>query len=409
MKQLKTLLLTAVMAALLATGASAAETVKAFSDVPESHWAHSAIMTMVQGGLFNGTTEPVNGVGTFEPDAPMTRAQFVTVLTRLLYAQRIEPAVNPGKWWQANYETALKTGLLHDAELDGGALDLPMQRQEAAMVLVRAAQAKGFPQRLAPVEVIADYESVAESYRAYVRTCFALGILQGVDAQGSFQPEGQLTRAQAATVIYRLVDGASRRPLPEHETEFVNTAGVPVGENLTTIAGQLVETESERPERKTNKLNMAQKKLNSFLEEVYGLQFFESGIAADEETEGVLARLIRHEEDGRLGLEVFGWRGDYNTTPEQSMMLNVVLEAMVYLSGDAEVGYALWSWKDSANVNGMSNSASFGLEDLEEQTAQEEQGESTEDRGSFCITMNGVEIEMVNTDDRATQYYFGNV
>lgn len=400
MKQLKTLLLTAVMAVLLATAASAAGPVKSFSDVPETHWAHSAIMPMVQGGLFNGTTEPVDGVGTFEPDAPMTRAQFVTVLTRLLYAQRIAPAVNEGKWWQANYETALATGLLKAEELDGGALDQPMQRQEAAMVLVRAAQAKGFPQRLAAVEAIADYESVAEGYREYVRICFALGILQGVDAQGSFQPEGTLTRAQAATVIFRLVDGGSRRNLPESETEFVNTAGVPVGENLTTIAGQLVETEAKRPLRKTNKLTMVEKKLNPFLQEVYGLQFFDGGIAADEEAEGVLARLIRHEEDDRLGLEVFQWRGDYNATEEHSRLLNVVLEAMVYLSGDAEVGYALWSWKDAANVNGMANSADFGFETLEG---------SGEERGISHITMNGVEIEVVNTDANATQYYFEKV
>jgi hypothetical protein len=81
-------------------------------------------------------------------------------------------------------------------------------------------------------------------------------------------------------------------------------------------------------------------------------------------------------------------------------MLNVALEAMAYLSGDAEVGYALWCWKDSANVNGMSNSAAFGFETLED---------SGEERGISHITMNGVEIEMVNTDDRATQYYFKEV
>jgi hypothetical protein len=48
----------------------------------------------------------------------------------------------------------------------------------------------------------------------------------------------------------------------------------------------------------------------------------------------------------------------------------------------------------------MSNSAAFGFETLED---------SGEERGISHITMNGVEIEMVNTDDRATQYYFKEV
>lgn len=395
MKHLKTLVLTAVMTALLATGACAAETVNSFSDVPETHWAHSAIMTMVRGGLFNGTTAPVNGVGTFEPDAPMTRAQFVTVLTRLLYADRITTPVNEGSWWQANYETALNAMLLYPGELDGGALDQPMQRQEAAMVLVRSAWAKGFPTRLAKVEAIADYDTVAESYREYVRICFALGLLQGVDAQGSFQPQGTLTRAQAATVIFRLVDGASRKPLPDEETEFVNNGGTPRGENLNTIAGQLVVTEKDRPKLKSKQLETVRKNLNKYLKEVYDYQYFEDGIAADEESEPGVAKLIRHEEDKRLGLEVTIWRGDYNSKPEESQMLNLILEAMVYLSGDEEVGYALWCLKDAANVNGMANSNNFGFTDIE----------VYEDRGGI-MSMNGVVVEVVNPFEDVTRYYF---
>lgn len=399
MKQIKIIMLTALTAVLLATGASAAETVKSFSDVPETHWAHSAIMTMVKGGLFNGTTPPVDGVGTFEPDAPMTRAQFITVLTRLLYADRITAPVNEGSWWQANYETALSAMLLYPGELDGGALDQPMQRQEAAMVLVRSAWAKGFPTRLAKTEAIADYETVAAEYQEYVRICFALGLLQGVDAQGSFQPQGTLTRAQAATVIFRLVDDASRRALPESETEFVNTAGVPRGENLSTIAGQLVKTETERPELKSKKLDTARKNLNKYLKEVYDYQFFAEGIAKEEKSEAGVAKLIQHK-DKRLGLEVTIWRGDYNSTPEESQMLNLVLEAMAYLSGDAEVGYALWSWKDSVNIHSGADSGWFGFEVVSQNVDENR-------RGVVAITMNGTVVEVDNSDAAVTRYYFG--
>lgn len=399
MKQIKIIVLTALTAVLLATGASAAETVKSFSDVPETHWAHSAIMTMVKGGLFNGTTPPVDGVGTFEPDAPMTRAQFVTVLTRLLYSDRIMAATIGAPWWQVYFETAWAATLLYPGELDNSTLDQPMQRQEAAMVLVRAAMAKGFPTRLAKVEAIADYDTVGASYQEYVRICFALGILQGVDAQGSFQPQGTLTRAQAATVIFRLVDGASRKTLPESETEFVNTAGVPQGENVPTIAGQLMVTDDERPVLKTKSLASARKKLNKYLEKIYAYQFFEDGIAMDEESEAGVAKLIQHQ-DKRLGLEVTVWRGDYNSTPEESQMLNLVLEAMAYLSGDAEVGYALWSWKDSVNIHSGADSGWFGFEAVSQEVDENR-------RGIVTITMNGIAVEVDNSDAAVTRYYFG--
>ncbi|MBQ8389689.1 MAG: S-layer homology domain-containing protein [Oscillibacter sp.] len=393
MKHLRTMLLTVAVMALLATGASAAS-VTSFSDVPETHWAHSAIMTMVQGGLFNGKTEPVNGVGTFAPDAPMTRAEFVTVLTRLLYAQRITGTVTGEKWWQENYDVALAAGLLAPGELENGALDAPMQRQEAAMVLVRASAAKGFPQRLAKEEAIADYEMVGDAYKEYVRTCFALGLLQGVDAQGSFQPSGTLTRAQAATVIYRLVDSASRSPLADSDTEFVNTAGAARGEDLPTIAGVLAQTETERPELKTKKLATARKNLNKYLKKVYDYQFYEDGIALSGDGPAAYAKFIQHE-DKRLGLEITNWRADYNSTPEVNQQLNLILEAMVYLSGDAEVGYALWNWKDAANVNGFANSDHFGFTDI---TAHEESG--------GIVTMHGIVVEVDNSTTNVTRYYF---
>lgn len=263
------------------------------------------------------------------------------------------------------------------------------------MVLVRASAAKGFPLRLAKTEAIADYGAVNEAYQEYVRACFALGLLQGVDAQGSFQPSGTLTRAQAATVIYRLVDSGSRKPLADGETEFVNTAGAARGEDLPTIAGVLVETEAERPEVKTTKPATARKNLNKYLKEVYDYQYFEDGIASGEDAEPGYAKFIRHEEDKRLGLEITSWRGDYNSSPEVNQQLNLILEAMVYLSGDAEVGYALWNWKDAANVNGFANSDHFGFTDI---TAYGESG--------GIVTMKGVVIEVDNSTANVTRYYF---
>ena len=205
------------------TVASKQATLKSFKDVAADHWAHDAIMKMVDMGMFAGTTTPdANGVGTFSPDSTMTRAQFITVVTRYLYADEIESVSeylqNQGgesKWYTANYIVAVNNGLLTKNELGGiDGMVNPMTRQEMAMVLVRACDAKGEAQgSTVSSSRIPDYNEIGTAYRSYVKVAYTKGLIAGTNSQGTFNPKGTLTRAQAATVLYRLVDESSRNPI----------------------------------------------------------------------------------------------------------------------------------------------------------------------------------------------------
>ena len=118
-----------------------------FVDVPSNNWAYKPIMNMVNKGIIAGTTTPVNGVGTFSPDTPMTRAQFITVVTRYLYPNDLKTVkVAPGSaWYAGNYDVAVDKGLIYEHEFssDGAIMNQSMTRQEMAMVLVRAMDALG--------------------------------------------------------------------------------------------------------------------------------------------------------------------------------------------------------------------------------------------------------------------------
>ena len=48
--------------------ANETQKVISFSDVPTTHWGYETIMDMTEYGIFKGTTDPVNGVGTFSPE-----------------------------------------------------------------------------------------------------------------------------------------------------------------------------------------------------------------------------------------------------------------------------------------------------------------------------------------------------
>lgn len=206
-----------------------AESVVSFSDVTENHWAYSAIMNMTERGMFKGTSEAVDGVTAFSPDKTMLRSEFIAVLTRYLYSNELG-LMNPsnGQWYANNYIVALKYGLLTSDELDGGELEKPCTRQEMAMLLVRAAYTGNgeVAENIIPSAKIFDYDKIAEEYKSYVLQSYTLGLLVGVDEKGTFNPEGILNRAQAATAIYRLIDTSTRVVYDRKQISFTCENGI---------------------------------------------------------------------------------------------------------------------------------------------------------------------------------------
>lgn len=182
-----------------------------FSDVPDSYWGYDAIMAMTQIGLLGGTTTPVDGVGTFEPEANMTRAAFIVILTRRLYADELDAMPEGKNWYDNNYQLGVSHGLVVTSEFNWNGLNDTMTRQEMAAILVRAAEQLGEDTNVTISESeIPDYDSVGSQYREYVVTAYGMGLIAGVDSVGSFNPKGTLSRAQAATVIYRLLEPDTR-------------------------------------------------------------------------------------------------------------------------------------------------------------------------------------------------------
>lgn len=202
-----------------------------FTDVPSSHWAYKPIMNMVNKGIIAGTTTPVNGVGTFSPDTPMTRAQFITVVTRYLYSDEIskQNTRQGDPWYQANYNVAINEGLIKKAEFANKPeiMNQAMTRQEMAMVLVRAMGELGedTTDKISKNR-IPDFNEVGGHYKDYVRVAYKEGLIAGTDKAGTFNPKGTLTRAQAATVLNRLIDPSSRTPASDVVVDTGDTSTV---------------------------------------------------------------------------------------------------------------------------------------------------------------------------------------
>ncbi len=185
---------------------------KSFSDVATGRWSHGAIMEMVKLGMFNGTKDPdMYGISEFSPEGTMSKAQFITVMTRYLYADELS-AMGSGKTWFSNaYELAVKKGLISESEFDYAKLEKPMTREEMALIAVRTAEKQGEKAgTLVDTSTLKDYSSIGSYYKYYALKAFSMGLITGYGDVGTFAPDKTLTREQGAMVAYRLVNKDAR-------------------------------------------------------------------------------------------------------------------------------------------------------------------------------------------------------
>ena len=200
-----------------------------FTDVKQGDWYYSQVMAMTEKGLFKG-----KGNNLFCPDDTMTRAEFITVVVRALYPNADISSDTGEKWWQGAYEVALEKGILEDDEfitynsaenelifysgtnlstdnnipLHTIELDVAMQRQEMALISVRALNTMGETD-IKEYEYIPDIHKASIIYRDDVSKAYGAGIIVG-DETGKFNPKNTLTRAEASTVLYRIIEKSAR-------------------------------------------------------------------------------------------------------------------------------------------------------------------------------------------------------
>lgn len=211
-KKLAALLLTAVMGAGL-TGTSLAAEAPKFADV-SGHWAEAEITRVVELGLIDGKS-----AGAFAPDENMTRAVLVQALYRLVGS----PAVSQANAFtdvrdDAAYKNAViwasGKGIVGGKNAAGTVFDPDgnVKRQEMAKILdLFAAQAVGKVELMSRIDVFsgyADASDVAGWARPYMNWAVASGFITGASG-GRLDPDGTVTRAQAAVILCRYMDDVS--------------------------------------------------------------------------------------------------------------------------------------------------------------------------------------------------------
>ena len=181
------------------------------------HWAAKNITTAVGRGWVTGYPDH-----SFKPNATLTRADFVTLLSRMsgedlsAYETSSFPDVAKSAYYQKSVSWAV------DAKIVNGFPDgtfKPTQnvtREQMAHIMRLYLIHKGLDVSAIDPEIdgkISDLSSIGEWAQDDVRFCYGAGLLQG---RGSaFDPAGNATRAEAATVLLRLYDYVEANSLPD--------------------------------------------------------------------------------------------------------------------------------------------------------------------------------------------------
>lgn len=163
------------------------------------HWAETSLRGGYDDGYINGFEDM-----TMRPDDPITDAQIVTLLCRVLGADRgsgDEFQLPGNTWYKSSAEYAAYLGFL---DAGSGIYDLPMTRADALTMFGRAFCLTGAQPDDAALDGFYDTSWLTGEQRDAVSRLVSMGLVEGFD--GYLRGEEYITRAEFITLLYRVLD-----------------------------------------------------------------------------------------------------------------------------------------------------------------------------------------------------------
>lgn len=193
------------------------------SDI-KGHWGEQSIQQAIEAGYVDGYED-----GTFRPDRDITRAEYVTMVTKAMGLDPLNKD-SDNQWYDPYISAVVNAGYHRYSDFNNGTWDTPISRLEMARIAVRAANEE--------LQSAENQSSDEELMFLATKT----GLITGM-ADGQLGKEETATRAQSVTIIQRILDlkegkelEVDKRAASYAEVEWRNT-------NMESILGVLPEGE----------------------------------------------------------------------------------------------------------------------------------------------------------------------
>ena len=155
-------------------------------------------------GVINGYND-----GTFRGDNTITRAEFVTLIVRAFDLKTAKgyrsPFTDVNGWAKEYIDAAASCGIVNGMTATTFAPDEPITREQMMTIIYRVQlYCKLTLPKLDKVPTFKDQSKTSVWARPAVNALISTGLICG-DETNSLRPQGKTTRAECATVLYRLL------------------------------------------------------------------------------------------------------------------------------------------------------------------------------------------------------------
>lgn len=170
----------------------------------QNHWAKADIDLMSAAGIVNGRGDML-----FDPDEPITRAEFAAFLIRAfslapLYYSGTFKDVSSRDWYAGVVETVTKYDIARGYEENMFLPMLPITREEMTVMTVRALNLAGIIPDGGADAQFSDGDKISSWAKNSVNFAFEKKLING-DQNMYFHPADSATRAEAVAVIKRMI------------------------------------------------------------------------------------------------------------------------------------------------------------------------------------------------------------
>ncbi|MBR3869943.1 MAG: S-layer homology domain-containing protein [Clostridia bacterium] len=175
-----------------------------FTDVASEHWAMPSIKACYEYALMYGSSNTK-----FNPSGELTVAEA------LVMADRVHSIYNTGEtavfsgtpWYKPYVDYAVNKGIVSASDFSD--VTLKITRAQMAYVFYNALPEKEFT-AINSIKNVPDVDG-EHKFHTEIKALYNAGILTGSDAFGTFYPDKNITRAEAAAIISRVVDVKLRK------------------------------------------------------------------------------------------------------------------------------------------------------------------------------------------------------
>ena len=180
-----------------------------FSDVNGNHWAANYISVLEKEGIVSGYAD-----GRFYPSNTVKREEFVkmVVLASGMYTAGQNcnyDDVREEEWYFTYIASASQSGIVNGIGNGVFGIGNNITREDVSVIVNRILLSKNVTPANPGFLKFTDNAQISDYAKESIKNLSALGILSGFE-DGSFKPKANLTRAEAAKIIFMLKDHISR-------------------------------------------------------------------------------------------------------------------------------------------------------------------------------------------------------